>query len=157
MTLCHMTLCHKISWHMVSWHMTFWFMIWEGWDNLTFYFVQLCITKIFGLDWAVTHSDFLIDPNNIQTPKNLWVQKISTACCLVRFAAFFSNILVQGGLFFKQIFLLKLWIRDHRFEYNKRYKRGKNFKNPKLLALVFILLLFINTEIFTTKKVSACY
>ena len=41
----------------------------EGWlklcDTLTFYFAQLHITQIFGLGWAVPHSDFLNDPKNI--------------------------------------------------------------------------------------------
>ena len=46
-------------------------MIWEGCDNLTFCFAQLCITQIFWLGWAV-HTDPPCDyiSRNIKVNKN---------------------------------------------------------------------------------------
>ena len=51
---------------------------------------------------------------------------------------FFSNISLQGGLFFQPFFALKPWDWDGHFEYNKRSKRSKkdveNFVHkPKIL------------------------
>ena len=35
-----------------------------------------------------THSAILIDPNNINPKKNVWVQNLFSACCLICFATF---------------------------------------------------------------------
>ena len=77
--------------------------------------------------WKMTHRGLRYLRKTFSTRGLVW-------CAVLEYI--FANISAQSGSFSKPIFALKPWDRDGRFEYNKRYKRSKDFENFVHLAQI---------------------